>query len=164
MKQSLFESRHQAQWQAFATQLTQLEKGKAKRADFTDFPHQYRQLCQHLALAQERGYSSYLVDPLQQLALRGHQQLYRHRSQLSANVLSFLLADFPRLVRAQWPFVLVASLLFFGSLIGIALLVYLYPDLIYSIVSPQQVAEMQGMYDPDASRLGRAAERASSED
>ena len=67
-------------------------------------------------------------------------------------------------MREQWRFVLIASLLFFGSLIGIALLVYLFPDLIYSIVSPQQVAEMQGMYDPDASRLGRTAERASSED
>ncbi len=79
-------------------------------------------------------------------------------------VLSFVLADFPRQVREQWRFVLIASLLFFGSLLSIALLVYLFPDLIYSIVSPQQVAEMQGMYDPDASRLGRAAERASSED
>ncbi|MBT2374182.1 stage II sporulation protein M [Pseudomonas fluorescens] len=164
MKQSLFESRHQPQWQAFADQLTQLEQGKADTSDFADFPHHYRRLCQHLALAQERGYSSYLVDPLQQLALRGHQQLYRHRSQLGANVLGFVLADFPRLVREQWRFVLVASLLFFGSLLGIALLVYLFPDLIYSIVSPQQVAEMQSMYDPDASRLGRAAERASSED
>ncbi|PRA29844.1 stage II sporulation protein M [Pseudomonas poae] len=164
MKQSLFESRHQPQWQAFAEQLKQLEQGKAKAGDVADFPHQYRRLCQHLALAQERGYSSYLVDPLEQLALRGHQQLYRHRSQLAANVLSFVLADFPRLVREQWRFVLTASLLFFGSLLGVALLVYLFPDLIYSIVSPQQVAEMQGMYDPDASRLGRAAERASSED
>jgi len=164
MKQSLFESRHQPQWQAFAEQLKQLEQGKAKARDIADFPHQYRRLCHHLALAQERGYSSYLVDPLQQLALRGHQQLYRHRSQWAANVLGFLLADFPRLVREQWRFVLTASLLFFGSLAGIALLVYLFPDLIYSIVSPQQVAEMQGMYDPDASRLGRAAERASSED
>jgi uncharacterized membrane protein SpoIIM required for sporulation len=164
MKQSLFESRHQPQWQTFAEQLKQLEQGKAKASDVADFPHQYRRLCQHLALAQERGYSSYLVDPLQQLALRGHQQLYRHRSQLSASVLGFLLAGFPRLVREQWRFVLVASLLFFGSLVGIALLVYLFPDLIYSIVSPQQVAEMQGMYNPDASRLGRAAERASSED
>jgi len=164
MKQSLFESRHQRQWRAFAEQLTQLEQGQAKAGDVADFPHQYRRLCQHLALAQERGYSSYLVDPLQQLALRGHQQLYRHRSQLAANALSFVLADFPRLVREQWRFVLIASLLFFGSLVGIALLVYLFPDLIYSIVSPPQVAEMQGMYDPDASRLGRAAERASSED
>jgi uncharacterized membrane protein SpoIIM required for sporulation len=164
MKQSLFESRHQRQWQTFAEQLTQLEQGQAKAAEVADFPHQYRRLCQHLALAQERGYSSYLVDPLQQLALRGHQQLYRHRSQLAANALSFVLADFPRLVREQWRFVLIASLLFFGSLVGIALRVYLFPDLIYSIVSPQQVAEMQAMYDPDASRLGRAAERASSED
>ncbi len=164
MKQSLFESRHQPEWQAFANQLTQLEQGKVKASDVADFPHQYRRLCQHLALSQERGYSSYLVDPLQQLALRGHQQLYRHRSQLAANVLGFILADFPRLVREQWRFVLIASLLFFGSLVGIALLVYLFPDLIYSIVSAQQVAEMQGMYDPNASRLGRAAERASSED
>ena len=163
MKQSLFESRYQPQWQAFAEHLKQLEQGKAKASDVADFPHQYRRLCQHLALAQARGYSSYLVDPLQQLALRGHQQLYRHRSQLTANVLGFVLADFPRLVREQWRFVLIASLLFFGSLVGIALLVYLFPDLIYSVVSPQQVAEMQGMYDPDASRLGRAAERASSE-
>jgi uncharacterized membrane protein SpoIIM required for sporulation len=83
---------------------------------------------------------------------------------LGAKVLSFVLADFPRLVRAQWRFVLAASLLFFGSLVGVALLVFLFPDLIYSIVSPQQVAEMQSMYDPAASRLGRAAERASSED
>ncbi|OEC48403.1 stage II sporulation protein M [Pseudomonas sp. AP42] len=164
MKQSLFESRHQHQWQTFAEQLTQLEQGKAKAADVADFPHQYRRLCQHLALAQQRGYSSYLIDPLQQLALRGHQQLYRHRSQLTANILAFLLAGFPRLVREQWRFVLIAGLLFFGSLVGIALLVYLFPDLVYSIISPQQVAEMQGMYNPDASRLGRAAERASSED
>ena len=164
MKQSLFEQRHQPQWQAFTVQLEQLEQGKAKASDLAGFPHQYRRLCQHLALAQERGYSSYLVDPLQQLALRGHQQLYRHRSQLAAKVLSFVLADFPRLVRAQWRFVLAASLLFFGSLVGVALLVFLFPDLIYSIVSPQQVAEMQSMYDPAASHLGRAAERASSED
>ena len=164
MKQSVFESRQQPQWQAFAEQLKQLEQGKAKPGEMANFPRQYRRLCQHLALAQERGYSSYLVDSLQQLALRGHQQMYRHRGQLTANVLSFVLADFPRLVREQWRFVLIASLLFFGSLAGIALLVYLFPDLIYSIVSPQQVAEMQGMYDPDVSRLGRAAERASSED
>ena len=164
MKQSLFETRHQPHWQAFAAQLALLEQGKAKAHDLTRFPHDYRRLCQHLALAQERGYSSYLVDPLQQLALRGHQQPYRHRSQLGAKTLSFLLADFPRTVREQWRFVLVASLLFFGSLVGIGLLVYLFPDLIYTIVSTEQVTEMQGMYDPDASRLGRAAERASSED
>lgn len=164
MKQSLFETRYQPQWHAFTALVTQLEQGKAKATDTADFPHHYRRLCQHLALAQERGYSSYLVDRLQQLALRGHQQMYRHRSTLATNVPGFLLAGFPRLVREQWHFVLVAGLLFFGSLIGAALLVYLFPDLVYAIISPRQVAEMQTLYDPDASRLGRTAERASSED
>ena len=61
MKQSLFESRHQPQWQAFTAQLIQLEQGKAKASDMSDFPHHYRRLCQHLALAQERGYSLSLI-------------------------------------------------------------------------------------------------------
>lgn len=38
MKQSLFESRHQPQWQAFTAQLIQLEQGKAKASDMSDFP------------------------------------------------------------------------------------------------------------------------------
>ena len=96
--------------------------------------------------------------------LRGHQQLYRHRSRLGANLLSFILADFPRLVREQWRFVLAAGLMFFGSLIGFALLVYLFPDLVYNLIPADQVREMQSMYDPVAGHLGRTAERAASED
>jgi len=164
MKQSLFESRHQLEWQCFSAQLEQLERGQARPGDCASFPQDYRRLCLHLALAEERGYSSFLIDPLQQLALRGHQQLYRQRSPLGANVLAFILAGFPRLVREQWRFVLVAALLFFGSLIGIGLLVYLFPQLIYSVVSPQQVSNLQSMFDPDASRLGQVVERASSDD
>ncbi|MDP9528154.1 MULTISPECIES: stage II sporulation protein M [Pseudomonas] len=164
MKQSLFESRHQAQWQQFEQLLDQLERGRTRAEDCQSFVQDYRRLCQHLALAQERGYSSYLIDPLQQLVLRGHQQLYRQRTAISANVLAFMLAGFPRLVRQEWRLVLIASLLFFGSLLGIGLLVYLYPELVYSLVSQQQVAEMRSMYDPSGTRLGRVAERASSED
>ncbi len=163
MKQSLFESRHQPEWQRFAQWLEQMERGKAKATDLREFPAHYRRLCQQLALTQERGYSSHLVDALQQLALRGHQQLYRHRSHLGASALGFVFAGFPRLVREQWPFVLVAGVLFFASLGLTGVLIYLFPDLVYSIVSPQQVADMQAMYDPAASRLGRTVARASSE-
>lgn len=163
MKQSLFESRHKAEWERFALALERLERGK-DTLQVGGFPKAYRRLCQHLALAQERGYSSFLIDSLQQQVLRGHQQLYRHRSRLGANLLSFILADFPRLVRAEWPFVLVASLLFFGSLIGVGLLVYVFPELVYNLIPADQVREMQGMYDPVAGHLGRPAERAASED
>ncbi|WP_085709602.1 MULTISPECIES: stage II sporulation protein M [unclassified Pseudomonas] len=163
MKQSLFETRHKAEWERFTLALERLERGK-DTSQVAEFPKAYRRLCQHLALAQERGYSSFLVDSLQQLVLRGHQQLYRHRSQLGANLLGFILAGFPRLVRAEWRFVLAAGLLFFGSLIGFGLLVYLYPELVYNLIPADQVREMQSMYDPAAGHLGRSAERAASED
>lgn len=163
MKQSLFETRHKAEWERFALALERLEHGK-ETSQVAGFPKAYRRLCQHLALAQERGYSSFLIDSLQQQVLRGHQQLYRHRSRFGANLLSFILADFPRLVRAEWPFVLVASLLFFGSLIGVGVLVYFFPELVYNLLPADQVREMQGMYDPVAGHLGHPAERAASED
>ncbi|WPN46192.1 MULTISPECIES: stage II sporulation protein M [unclassified Pseudomonas] len=163
MKQSLFEHRHQAEWAQFSLQLASLERDR-KAQDLDSFPSNYRRLCHHLAIARERGYSSFLVDSLQQQVLRGHQQLYRHRSRLGANVLAFILADFPQLVREQWRFVLAASLMFFGSLGGFALLVYVFPDLIYNLIPAPQVSEMQSMYDPVAGHLGRTAERAASED
>lgn len=164
MKQSLFELRHQADWQRFAERLDALEKSKRQADTNETFSHDYRRICNQLAIAEERRYSSYLVDQLHQLAMRGHQQLYRHRHPLGAQLLAFLLADFPRLVRAEWRLVTIASLLFFGSLIGMGLLVHSFPDLVYSVLDPEQVAEMESMYDPQSSRIGQTLERAADAD
>ena len=38
-------------------------------------------------------------------------------------------------------FVLAASLMFFGSLIAMAALVYLFPDLVYNLIPADQVSE-----------------------
>jgi uncharacterized membrane protein SpoIIM required for sporulation len=164
MKQSLFEQQHQADWQGFAAQLDVLERGKADSLQTQSFAAAYRRLCQHLALAQSRGYSSHLIDRLQHLAMRGHQQFYRHRSPIGGQLLGFILAGFPRLVRAEWRFVLAACLLFFGSLLLMGALVYHFPDLVYAVMSPDRVAEMEQMYDPDARRIGRFSERDSGDD
>jgi len=163
MKQSLFESRHQGEWEQLSRLLDQLERSR-NVPQSSDFPPAYRRLCQHLALAQARGYSSLLVDTLQQLALRGHQQLYRDRSRPSSGLSAFILAGFPQLVREQWRFVLAASLMFLGSLVGIGLLVYLFPELVYSVLGAEEVAQIRGMYDPASGHLGRSVERAASED
>lgn len=160
MKQSLFEQRHRGEWKRFGKRLEQLEGGKqedAGRAE--DFASEYRGICQQLALAQDRGYSSQLIEQLQQLAMRGHQQFYRHRSHLGSQLLGFLLAGLPRLVRAEWRAIAYASLLFYGSLLLMGLLVYAFPDLVYSVLSPERVADMEAMYAPDARRLGPLAER-----
>lgn len=164
MKQALFEARHQAQWQRFGEYLDTLEKGKTLKASSDTFTRDYRRICNQLALARERGYSSHLVDPLQQLAMRGHQQLYRHRSPIGGQLLGFVLAGFPRMVRAEWRLVAIASLMFFGSLLIMAGLIQGFPDLVYSVLDPQQVAEMESMYDPQARRIGQTAERAAGDD
>ena len=41
--------------------------------------------------------------------MRGHQQFYRHRSPLGAQLLGLILAGFPRVVRAEWRFVVAAT-------------------------------------------------------
>ncbi len=164
MKQQLFEQRHAADWQRFARRLEQLEKGKVPAKDASVFAADYRQLCQQLALAEERGYSSQLVDRLQQLAMRGHQQFYRHRSHLGAQLIGFLLAGFPRLVRQEWRAVLAGIVLFFGSLILMGLLAWGFPELIYTLMDPEHVRSMEQMYDPAARRIGRFAERDSGDD
>ncbi|MBH9320339.1 stage II sporulation protein M [Pseudomonas aeruginosa] len=164
MKQSLFEQRHQAAWQRFDKRLAFLEKGKKLEGSSDDFAADYRRLCQQLALAQERGYSSHLIDQLQQLAMRGHQQFYRHRSHLGSRILGFLLAGLPRLVREEWRSIAVASLLFYGSALLMGLLVYHFPDLIYSVVSPDKVSEMESMYAPETTRLGPLGARDTSDD
>ncbi|MDN6858804.1 stage II sporulation protein M [Pseudomonas sp. CAN2814] len=166
MKQAFFEQRHQTSWKRFAKRLEQLESGKRQESTEKpeDFAADYRRVCQQLALAQERGYSSHLIDQLQQLAMRGHQQFYRHRSHLGARILGFLVAGFPRLVREEWRCIAVASLLFYGSLLLMGLLVYHFPDLVYSMMAPDRVAEMESMYDPASSRLGTLSDRDAGDD
>ncbi|MEK1904216.1 MAG: stage II sporulation protein M [Pseudomonas sp.] len=164
MKQHLFEQRHNADWQRFERLLGQLEKGKAESKPCEAFAADYRHLCQHLALAEERGYSSHLIDQLQRLAMRGHQQFYRHRSHLGAQIIGFVVAGFPQLIRREWRVVLCACLLFFGSLAVMGLLTWRFPDLIYSLLDPEQVSNMEKMYDPDARRIGRFSERDSGDD
>lgn len=164
MKQARFEALHQDEWLALEQQLQRLERGRPLDAEAGGFAAAYRRLCQQLALAESRAYGPALVERLQLLNLRAHQQLYRPRQQLAPRLLGFLLGGFPRQVRAAWRSILLASLLFYGSLLGMALLVYLFPDLVYSVLSPQRVMQMEQMYAPDASRLGPLAERGSGGD
>lgn len=161
MKQTVFEQRYEAEWEAFERTVTQLEKRRplAER----HFDASYRRLCQQVALAQTRGYSPYLVDRLQQLALRAHQQFYRHRSHLMADVLGFIAAGFPRTIRKEWRLLLLSSLFFYGSLLIMGLLAYAFPDVAYSLIGSERISEMESMYDPAASEIGPMSQRDTSD-
>ena len=151
MKQDIFEQQFSPVWDRFEQQLTLLEKRGGHHAsgdELVDFPAHYRQICHLLALAQERQYSPYLIDQLNDLALRGHQQFYRRDGNILHNILTFILRGFPAAVRREYKFVWIAVALFFLPLFAMGLLTYHNPNLVYSVFSHQNVQHFVDMYDP----------------
>lgn len=167
MKQRPFEQRHAAEWQAFDRMLSRLEQPRRKPTPqmaalpLGEFPAAYRRLCQHLAIARARRYSGPLLERLNQLALRAHQQLYRVPRRRWRAVLDFLLADFPRQVRAEARLFWLCAALFYLPLIGMGLATHQAPELIYSLMTPGMVASLEANYAPDQAK---AEDRAASQD
>lgn len=168
MKQQVFEQQHQAVWETFERQLARLEKNRRQKnapaqEDLQDFARRYRQVCHLLALAQERQYSPYLIDHLNDLALRGHQHFYRRRTHAGYQILHFILRGFPQAVCREYRFVWLGALLFFAPAILMGVLTFFNPDLVYAVYDPPQIEEFVRMYDP-ANHADFAENRGSKDD
>ena len=163
MRQEHFIARHQAEWQALEGWLD-ARGGSPRRAradrdwrgmDDAAVPAAYRRLTQQLGLARRRGYSPQLVERLQALVQRGHDVMYRPPPPRWRRSVEFLLADFPRLVRAERGAMAAALLMFALPLVLSYVAVQVRPELIHTLFEPVQLAQMEAMYDPAASKLGR---------
>jgi uncharacterized membrane protein SpoIIM required for sporulation len=115
----------------------------------------YRRACEHLSLARSRSYPAYMIDRLERLTARAHQLIYRRRDLGIVRLKQLALADFPRAVRAHKRYVAAAAATLLLPTIIIGILVYLRPELILSVVSPDRAAEFQEMYSPAADSIGR---------
>ena len=157
MNQQDFEQRNAPLWQ----RLDELVKAMGQRrtraaADpKAEFPHLYRQVCHHLAIARERQYTTHLIDRLNQLMLRSHQYLYSARAGNISLILRFVGGGFARLIRQESRLFWLAMALFTlpGIIMGFA--VYFWPEMIYTIMDPSQVAQFDWMYSPDSPHIGR---------
>lgn len=163
MNQDSFSAKYQPQWQRFELWLDSKNRTipRAKRPQFNnsvEIPHLYRQICHHLSLAQSRNYSAHLIDYLNQLTLRGHQYLYQARANTRFGFLAFIFDDFPNLIRVRWKLFLLAAFLFYGPLAGMVIAIQRSPELVYSVLPPQQVSEFRYMYDPKGEHIGRNRE------
>ncbi len=97
MRQSQFELRYRPLWERLETTLKGLEGvGKPPAENLSAFAADYQSLCHQLALARERGYSLALQSYLNDLMLRAHRQLYRHRAPLLPRLAAFFARGFPR--------------------------------------------------------------------
>ena len=165
MNQDSFTQKYQPQWQRFETWLdsqnTDIAKNKRPVShDSVEIPHLYLQLCHHLSLAQSRHYSAHLIEYLNQLTLRGHQYLYQSGGRTLTGFLGFVFYDFPTLVRKEAKLFWLAMFLFYAPLIGVAAAIQHTPELVYSIIPPEQVSELRQMYHPEAEHIGQNRESA----
>lgn len=161
MKQGQFESLYQTQWTEFDSLLGALENSDDARLpsrDLARFAALYRQLCHFHALAKDRQYSSYLVDRLGELVVRGHQQLYRRKQPLMQQFLRFVVTDFPCLVRQEQRYFWFATALLYLPAVLLFLAVQWQPDLVYTMMAPEQVTDFEEMYNPKNRTLGSARE------
>jgi uncharacterized membrane protein SpoIIM required for sporulation len=176
VRQEEFVERYSARWMAFEAvvlpkKVPGKKKGKNVRATaelnaaagsaasdtkwpLEEMPRRYREVCHHLALARDRQYGTALIELLEKLVLAGHQQLYAN-AETGGSIQRFLLGGFSRLVRQHWRYVLAATLLFFGPMIGCLLAIQWFPEFAYVIVPAEQLAQAQQMYAPESVRLGR---------
>jgi uncharacterized membrane protein SpoIIM required for sporulation len=155
MNQSVFETRHRKDWLEFEDWLATLDARGTARVDVAQqWPHRYRDLAHHLALARDRAYSPELVDHLNQLALRGHQTLYGARSNALNSVISFIGNGFPALVRQESLLVWIAIALLFVPLLGLIALLQYFPEFVYYLASPEQLRSYERMYAPGNRVLG----------
>lgn len=146
MRQGQFEERYRLFWQQFARQLTACEQHQRQPLSLPQAEQllcQYADVCQHLAWAVQRDYSAGLVDFLQNLAERGHRQVYRYQSlSLWQRLVQFVCHDFPATVRAQKKVVYVAHVLFYLPFLLSLLLAVWRPDLMGRLVGGDAVASM----------------------
>jgi uncharacterized membrane protein SpoIIM required for sporulation len=154
LQQELFEQRYHTRWEAFAQWLEGAQR-KDAAAHVADVPRQYREVCQHLALARDRQYGSALIDRLHDLVLRGHQRLYGTPRFTFRPILAFFRAGFPQLVRARWRTVIAAVALLFGPFMAAAIGTYNDPSFAFTLIEPEQLAQYASMYRPDNPRVGK---------
>ncbi|MDX2504570.1 MAG: stage II sporulation protein M [Gammaproteobacteria bacterium] len=131
-----------------------------------DFPGLYREVCQHLSLAQSRRYSPYLIERLSFLIDQSHQVFYRHShvygESAIASLLTFFTRTFPQTVRMEVNWLWLSSAVFYLPLITMLVIIQIWPEFVYSVLPPDSVSSIESMYDPLAEHIGR--ERGSDSD
>ncbi len=160
MKQERFVALHGREWDVLQAWLAALErqpKRTLQQDQALEFPPSYRRVCHHLALARGRGYSHEVTERLQRIVQQGHRVLYRPPAPRWHRMAMFLVAGFPRLVRAQWRCMLAAIVLFYLPALLVLALMQWRPELAHTIFSSEQLASFEKMYDPANEHIGRSS-------
>jgi len=146
-----FEAAHGAAWGELESLLTK----PPHELEPQRFLALYRASCEHLALAQARGFPDPVIERLSRLTATAHQIVYRQSDVGVARVIAALLVRFPARVRQDRRYVAVAALLLMGPALVFGVAVQAHPELLYSVVKPAVAATFEQMYGPSGQAIGR---------
>lgn len=130
------------------------EQGPRDAAGWSELATLYRSVCSDLAAARSRGMPDDVVRYLDQLASRAHNQLYGVRRAGGTSWMALVAADFPRELRKEWRFFLLASLLFYGPFLVGALGSLADPRFATLILPEGNLTQMEQMYAEEIGRGG----------
>lgn len=154
MKQERFEALHQDEWNAFENwlghRLRIIKTNSSLLPEVSiedhDMPHCYRNICHQLAIARDRGYSLMLTERLHNMVLRGHDILYSADSGISRRIFNYIAGGFAADIRQNKRWVILSALLIFVPWLIMLVVIRLWPDFIYIIMSPEEVSQLDSMY------------------
>jgi uncharacterized membrane protein SpoIIM required for sporulation len=146
-----FETVNEAQWIELERALDRQDKALEPER----FLFLYRSACEHLALAEARGFPAPLISRLSSITARAHQVVYRQTDLGFGRIARTLLHTFPAMVRAHRGYVLTAALLVMAPAVMLGYAVAHRPDLLLSLVDRTTVENFRHMYDPANSTVGR---------
>ena len=157
MKQEYFDRTHSPKWEEYRNALEEYEKNASQAKSVTpdQLVRKYRDVARDLAVARSRNYSNDLVNRLNELTLRGHNVVYVSRSGWFAKFLEFLASGFPRNVRSHKGLFFLSMSLLLGPALIVAALIVDDNQNIHSILSTEQIEQMETMYDPGTRNIGR---------
>jgi len=153
LKQLEFERRHSTFWD---TMESSLQRGSMLEPErLSNFPKDYRRLCQHLAMAKSRRYAAGLITRLNGLVQQGYEALYGQTLNNKTTIVEFLIYGFPASLRANARFLWIAAIVFVLPYVAIMIACMVNDQMIYSVIDAGSVRMAESMYDPGLGKLGR---------
>lgn len=121
--------------------------------EWAELASEYRAVCADLASARALGVPADVVAYIDEIAGKAHNRLYSVRpAGLPSSVLREALHGFPRELRAQLPYFLLASLLFYGPLVIGLLGAMSTPEFAARVLPESQLQGMESAYAGDLAR------------
>ncbi|MFT6098546.1 MAG: putative membrane protein SpoIIM required for sporulation [Arenicella sp.] len=133
-----------------------LQRGSTLEPErLSNFPKDYRRLCQHLAMAKSRRYAAGLITRLNGLVQQGYEALYGQTLNNKTTIIEFLIYGFPASLRANARFLWIAAIVFVLPYVAIMIACMVNDQMIYSVIDAGSVRMAESMYDPGLGKLGR---------